>query len=85
MKKYKIRILAYGAELNAIIPFEQEPTIDQLHSKIIEYLNHNLFKIEYNVFVKAEHWTSTKKKRVCLCLKTYRQEWIAHSAITRIH
>jgi|TARA_R100000482_G_scaffold20255_1_gene5870 hypothetical protein len=64
MKKYKIRILAYGAELNAIIPFEQEPTIDQLHSKIIEYLNHNLFKIEYNVFVKAEHWTSTKKKRV---------------------
>ena len=64
MKKYKIRILAYGAELNAIIPFEQKPTIDQLHSKIIEYLNHNLFKIEYNVFVKAEHWTSTKKKRV---------------------
>ena len=64
MKKYKIRILAYGAELNAIIPFEQEPTIDQLHSKIIEYLKNNLFKIEYNVFVKAEHWTSTKKKRV---------------------
>ena len=64
MKKYKIRILAYGAELNAIIPFEQEPTIDQLHSKIIEYLNHNLFKIEENSFIRLEHWTSTKKNKV---------------------
>ena len=64
MKKYKIRIIAYQHELNAIIPFETEPTIEQLHSKIIEYLDHKLFKIEENEFVGLEHWSSTKKKKV---------------------
>ncbi len=62
MKKYKIRILAYGAELNAIIPFEQEPTIDQLHSKIIEYLNHNLFKIEIMYLLKLSIGLAQKRK-----------------------
>ena len=46
MKKYKIRLTGLGIEAVAIIPFETEPTIEQLHSKIIEYLDHKLFKIE---------------------------------------
>ena len=37
---------------------------EQLHSKIIEYLDHKLFKIEENEFVGLEHWSSTKKKKV---------------------
>ena len=35
-----------------------------IHSKIIEYLDHKLFKIEENEFVGLEHWSSTKKKKV---------------------
>ena len=64
MKKYKVRITGLGIEATAIIPFEIEPTIDQLHSKIIEYLNHNLFKVVENSFIRLEHWTSTKKNKV---------------------
>jgi len=62
MKIYKIRIVAYQHELNAIIPFEQEPNQEQLEEKIIEYLNNNLFKVEYNSFVALESFDTSKKK-----------------------
>ena len=62
MKIYKVRIVAYQHELNAIIPFEQEPNQEQLEEKIIEYLNNNLFKVEYNSFVALESFDTGKKK-----------------------
>ena len=59
MKKYKIRILEYGAELNAIIPFEIEPTIEQVENKIAEYLNHNLMKIDKDDFYSVDRYSIT--------------------------
>ena len=63
MKKYKVRIIAYQHELNAVLPFDYEPNQQQLESKIIEYLNNNLFKVEYNSFVALESFNSSKKEK----------------------
>ena len=46
MKKYKVRVTGLGIEAVAIIPFEVEPTHEQVENKLAEYLNHNLMKIE---------------------------------------
>ena len=62
MKIYKVRIVAYQHELNAILPFDQEPSQEQLEEKIIEYLNNNLFKVDYNSFVALESFDSGKKE-----------------------
>ena len=62
MKIYKVRIVAYQHELNAILPFDYEPNQEQLEEKIIEYLNNNLFKVEYNSFVALESFDSGIKE-----------------------
>ena len=62
MKIYKVRIVAYQHELNAILPFDYEPNQEQLEEKIIEYLNNNLFNVEYNSFVALESFDSGKKE-----------------------
>ena len=62
MKIYKVRIVAYQHEQNAILPFDHEPSQEQLEEKIIEYLNNNLFKVEYNSFVALESFDSGKKE-----------------------
>jgi len=36
MKIFKVRIVAYQHELNAILPFDHEPSQEQLEEKIIE-------------------------------------------------
>ena len=59
MKKYKIRITGLGIEATAIIPFEVEPTINDLEHKTAEYLNHNLMKIEKDDFYSVEKYTMT--------------------------
>ena len=44
MKKYKVRIAGLGIEAVAIIPFDNEPNIEQVENNIAYYLNHNLMK-----------------------------------------
>ena len=46
MKKYKIRLIGMGIEAVAIIPFENEPTIEELENQTALYLNENLMKVE---------------------------------------
>ena len=46
MKKYKIRLVGMGIEAVAIIPFENEPTIEEVENQTALYLNENLMKIE---------------------------------------
>ena len=46
MKKYKVRITGLGIEATAIIPFENEPTIEEVENQTALYLNENLMKIE---------------------------------------
>jgi len=59
MKKYKIRITGLGIEATAIIPFEVEPTLNELEHKTAEYLNHNLMKIERDSFYATDRYTMT--------------------------
>jgi len=59
MKKYKVRITGLGIEATAIIPFEIEPTIEQVENKIAEYLNHNLMKIDKDDFYSIDRYSIT--------------------------
>ena len=59
MKKYKVRITGLGIEATAIIPFEIEPTTEQVENKIAEYLNHNLMKVEANDFYSVDRYFIT--------------------------
>jgi hypothetical protein len=70
MKKYKIRLTGLGIEATAIIPFEKEPTYQEIENNVAEYLNHNLMKIEPNEFVSEDKYLITyeeiKTERVVL-------------------
>ena len=46
MKKYKVRLVGMGIEAVAIIPFDSEPTIENLENNVAYYLNNNLMKVE---------------------------------------
>ena len=54
MKKYKVRIAGLGIEAVAIIPFDNEPEIEQLENNIAYYLNNNLMKVEANEFYTTD-------------------------------
>ena len=59
MKKYKIRITGMGIEAVAIIPFDNEPNIEQLENNVAYYLNNNLMKIEANDFYATDRYFIT--------------------------
>ena len=59
MKKYKIRLTGLGIEAVAIIPFDNEPDIEQVENNIAYYLNHNLMKIEANDFYATDRYFIT--------------------------
>ena len=59
MKKYKVRITGLGIAATAIIPFEIEPTTEQVENKIAEYLNHNLMKIDKDTFYSVDRYSIT--------------------------
>ena len=59
MKKYKVRVTGLGIEATAIIPFEVEPTNEQVENKLAEYLNHNLMKIEPDGFYATDRYSIT--------------------------
>tara|TARA_B100000886_G_scaffold329975_1_gene279923 strand:+ start:438 stop:638 length:201 start_codon:yes stop_codon:yes gene_type:complete len=46
MKTYKVRLTGMGIEAIAILPFETEPTAEEVENKTAEYLTHNLMKVE---------------------------------------
>ena len=46
MKKYKVRLVGMGIEAVGIIPFEKEPTIEEVENLTALYLNENLMKVE---------------------------------------
>ena len=59
MKKYKIRITGMGIEAVAIIPFDNEPEIEQVENNVAYYLNNNLMKIEANDFYATDRYFIT--------------------------
>ena len=46
MKKYKVRLTGMGIEATGILPFEKEPTIEEVENQTALYLNENLMKVE---------------------------------------
>ena len=46
MKKYKVSLVGMGIEAVGIIPFENEPTIEEVENTTALYLNEKLMKIE---------------------------------------
>ena len=59
MKKYKIRLTGLGIEAVAIIPFDNEPEIEQLENNEAYYLNNNLMKVEANDFYATDRYFIT--------------------------
>ena len=59
MKKYKVRLVGLGIEAVAIIPFEEEPTLEKIQNNVAYYLNNNLMKIEANEFVSQDRYVIT--------------------------
>ena len=46
MEKYKIRVTGMGLEAVGIIPFQNEPTIEEVEDATALYLNEKLMKVE---------------------------------------
>ena len=46
MKKYKVRLVGMGIEAVGIIPFQNEPTIEEVENTTALYLNEKLMKVE---------------------------------------
>ena len=59
MKKYKVRLTGLGIEAVAIIPFDNEPTIEKIENNVAYYLNNNLMKVEANDFYATDRYTIT--------------------------
>jgi len=59
MKKYKVRLTGLGIEAVAIIPIEEEITVEKIENNVAYYLNNNLMKIEPNDFYSADRYTIT--------------------------
>ena len=59
MKKYKIRLTGLGIEAVAIIPFDNEPTIEKVENNVAYYLNNNLMKVEANDFYSVDKYLIT--------------------------
>jgi len=59
MKKYKVRLTGLGIEAVAIIPFDNEPTIEKIENNVAYYLNNNLMKVEANDFYATDKYTIT--------------------------
>ena len=59
IKKYKIRLVGLGIEAVAIIPFDNEPTIEKVENNVAYYLNNNLMKVEANDFYATDKYTIT--------------------------
>jgi len=46
MKKFKVRLVGMGIEAVGIIPFENDPTIEEVENTTALYLNEKLMKVE---------------------------------------
>ena len=46
MKKFKVRLTGMGIQATGIIPFEKEPTLEEVENTTALYLNENLMKVE---------------------------------------
>ena len=73
MKKFRVRFFGLGATGECEIPFNHEPTVDEVEEMAAMYLEQGLFKLQLEKFyVKKKWWiiyeevTEEKEKELIL-------------------
>ena len=65
MKKYKVRLVGMGIEAVGIIPFQNEPTIEEVEDATALYLNEKLMKVELDEnFYAKDRYTLTYEELI---------------------
>jgi hypothetical protein len=54
MKKFKVRLTGMGIQATGIIPFEKEPTLEEVENTTALYLNEKLMKVESDINFYAD-------------------------------
>ena len=76
MKKFRVRFFGLGAIGECEIPFNHEPTVDEVEDMVAMYLDQGLLKLHFDRFyVRQRWWTTyeeiTEKKEKELILGTW--------------
>ena len=76
MKKFRVRFFGLGATGECEIPFNHEPTVDEVEEMAALYFEQGLFKLQLEKFyVKKKWWITyeeiTKEKEKELILGTW--------------
>jgi hypothetical protein len=60
MKQYKVRLFGKGILGEHLIPFEGEPTTDQVNEAVAFLINEGIMKLEIDIgFYSRNSWTLT--------------------------
>jgi len=78
MKKYKVRLVGMGIEAVGIIPFENEPTIEEVENTTALYLNEKLMKVEQdgNFYASDRHMLTYEELQEEKEKKLILGEWV---------
>jgi len=78
MKKYKVRLVGMGIEAVGIIPFENEPTIEEVENSTALYLNEKLMKVEQdgNFYAKGRYMLTYEELETEKEKKLILGEWV---------
>ena len=76
MKKFRVRFFGLGAVGECEIPFNHEPTVDEIEDMVVMYLEQGLLKLHFDRFyIKSRWWITyeevTEKKEKELILGTW--------------
>ena len=59
MKKFRVRFFGLGATGECEIPFNHEPTIDEVQDMAVLYFEQGLFKLQLEKFYVKKKWWIT--------------------------
>ena len=59
MKKFRVRFCGLGATGECEIPFNHEPTVDEIEDMVAMYLEQDLFKLQLEKFYVKKKWWIT--------------------------
>ena len=59
MKKFRVRFFGLGATGECEIPFNHEPTVDEIEDMVAMYLEQDLFKLQLEKFYVKKKWWIT--------------------------
>ena len=78
MKKYKVRLVGMVIEAVGIIPFENEPTIEEVENTTALYLNEKLMKVEQdgNFYASDRHMLTYEELQEEKEKKLILGEWV---------